>query len=92
MVSFARHIRFCLPFHPADLGFMRLCSSVGPAVEAFGFERIIFGSAPSPTSLARSNAGDWYEIAREAFAELGVDQEGVDAVFGGNAQRIYAAS
>ena len=89
MVSFARHIRFCLPFHPAD---MRLCSSVGPAVEAFGFERIIFGSAPSPTSLARSNAGDWYEIAREAFAELGVDQESVDAVFGGNAQRIYAAS
>lgn len=71
---------------------MRLCSSVGPAVEAFGFERIIFGSAPSPTSLARSNAGDWYEIAREAFAELGVDQESVDAVFGGNAQRIYAAS
>ena len=79
-------IHFVLPFHPVD----RLCSSVGPAVEAFGFERIIFGSAPSPVSLAQSNAGDWYEIAREAFAELGVDQESVDAVFGGNAQRIYA--
>jgi len=69
----------------------RIKMYVGPAVEAFGFERIVFGSAPSPASHARSNAGDWYEIAREAFAELGVDQESVDAVFGGNAQRIYAA-
>jgi len=67
-------------------------SSVGPAVEAFGFGRILFGSAPSPTSHASSNAGDWYEIAREAFAELGVDQDSVDAVFGGNAERIYVAS
>jgi predicted TIM-barrel fold metal-dependent hydrolase len=64
---------------------------VGPAVEAFGFERIIFGSAPSPVSRAQSNAADWYEIAREAFAELGVDQESIDAVFGDNAQRIYAS-
>jgi predicted TIM-barrel fold metal-dependent hydrolase len=82
------HTFACLPFHSID----RSCSSVGPAVEAFGFERIVFGSAPSPVSGARSNAGDWYEIAREAFAELGVDQESVDAVFGGNAQRIYAAA
>jgi predicted TIM-barrel fold metal-dependent hydrolase len=64
---------------------------VGPAVEAFGFERIIFGSAPSPVSRAQSNAADWYEIASEAFTGLGVDQESIDAVFGGNAQRIYAA-
>ena len=78
-----------LPFGPLiDL----VCSSVGPAVEAFGFERIIFGSAPSPVSRAQSNAGDWYEIAREAFAELGVDQESIDAVFGGNAQHIYAVA
>jgi hypothetical protein len=27
---------------------------------------------------------------REAFAELGVDQECIDAVFGGNAQHIKA--
>jgi hypothetical protein len=40
----------------------RSCSSVGPAVEAFGFERIIFGSAQSPVSRAQSNAGYWYEI------------------------------
>jgi hypothetical protein len=65
---------------------------VGPAVEAFGFERILFGSAPSPSSHASSSAGDWYEIARESFAELGVEQGNVDAVFGGNAERIYALS
>jgi len=70
----------------------RIKMYLGPAVEAFGFERIVYGSAPSPVSHARSNAGDWYEIAREAFAELGVDQDSVDAVFGGNAQRIYEAS
>jgi len=70
----------------------RIKMYLGPAVEAFGFERIVYGSSPSPVSHAHSNAGDWYEIAREAFAELGVDQESVDAVFGGNAQRIYVAS
>ena len=64
---------------------------MGPIVEAFGFESIIFGSAPSPIFRTRSNAGEWYEIAHEAFAELGVDQESVDAVFGGNAQCIYVA-
>ncbi|KAI9442379.1 hypothetical protein H4582DRAFT_1809587 [Lactarius indigo] len=70
----------------------RIKMYLGPAVEAFGFERIIFGSAPSPISHAPSNASDWYEIARESFAELGVDQESVDAVFCGNAKRVYATS
>ncbi|KAH9054186.1 hypothetical protein EDB87DRAFT_1647814 [Lactarius vividus] len=70
----------------------RIKMYLGPAVEAFGFERIIFGSAPSPISHAPSNASDWYEIARESFAELGVEQESVDAVFCGNAKRVYAAS
>ena len=65
---------------------------MGPAVEAFGFERIIFGSAPSLISRSPSNASDWYEIARESFAELGVDQDSVDAVFCGNAKRVYAAA
>jgi hypothetical protein len=65
--------------------------SVGPALEAFGFERILFGSAPSPSSHASSSAGDWYEIARESFAEIGVEQSSVDAVFGGNAQRMYSS-
>jgi hypothetical protein len=34
------------PFHPL----VDLSSLVGPAVEAFGFQHIIFGSAPSPAS------------------------------------------
>ncbi|KAN0125428.1 hypothetical protein V8E53_015515 [Lactarius tabidus] len=70
----------------------RIKMYLGPAVEAFGFERIIFGSAPSSISHAQSNASDWYEIARESFAELGVDQDSVDAVFCGNAKRVYATS
>jgi predicted TIM-barrel fold metal-dependent hydrolase len=87
MVSCSAH-SLCLPLSSFD----RSCFSVSPAVEAFGFGRFIFGSAPSPVSRAQSNAGDWYEIECEAFTELGVDQESVDdAVFGGNAQHIYAA-
>ena len=62
---------------------------VGPVLEAFGFQRIIFGSSPSPASKAKSNAGDWYEIARESLAELASDQEVVDAVFNGNAEKVY---
>jgi predicted TIM-barrel fold metal-dependent hydrolase len=58
-------------------------------LEAFGYSRIIFGSAPSPSSDASSNAGDWYEIARECLAELGVEQEAVDAVFWVNAEKAY---
>ncbi|TFY60398.1 hypothetical protein EVG20_g7437 [Dentipellis fragilis] len=68
----------------------RIKMYLGPAVEAFGFQRVLFGSSPSPTSHASSTLGDWYEIARESFGELGVEQEDVDAVFGGNASRVYA--
>ncbi|KAK7685344.1 hypothetical protein QCA50_011708 [Cerrena zonata] len=64
---------------------------IGPALEAFGFQRIIYGSSPSPLSHASSNAGDWYELARESFAELGVEQEGIDAVFFANAQRAFSS-
>ncbi|KAI0051165.1 hypothetical protein FA95DRAFT_1554734 [Auriscalpium vulgare] len=69
----------------------RIKMYLGPAVEAFGFQRILFGSAPSTSSYSTSSAGDWYEIARESFAELGVDQGDVDAVFGGNAQQVYGS-
>ncbi|GBE81498.1 hypothetical protein SCP_0312270 [Sparassis crispa] len=68
----------------------RLKMYIGPVVEAFGYQRIIFGSSPSTTSQAKSNAGDWYELARECFAELGVEQEGIDAVFSGNALLVYS--
>ena len=58
-------------------------------LEAFGYQRIIFGSSPSAASSAKSNAGDWYEIARESLAELVSYQEFVDAVFYGNANKVY---
>jgi len=69
----------------------RIMMYLGPVVEAFGHERIIFGSSPSPGTHNPSHVGDWYEIAREAVAELGVDQECVDAIFYGNAKRVYGA-
>ena len=68
--------------------------TVGPAVEAFGFQRILFGSsaaAPLAGASSASNAGDWFELARESFAELGLEQEDLDAVFAQNARLAYAA-
>ncbi|KAF8757193.1 hypothetical protein RHS01_04029 [Rhizoctonia solani] len=64
-------------------------TKIWPAIEAFGYSRLVFGSSPSTTSTSTSNAGDWYQIAKESVAELGVDQEGLDAVFGTNAKTIY---
>ena len=72
-----------------------MCSfAVGPVVEAFGFQRILFGSSPAaPLSGASpaSRAGDWYELARESFAELGIEQDVIDAVFALNAKQVYGA-
>lgn len=66
---------------------------VGPAVEAFGYQRIIFGSSPSPrVSPSASNAGDWYDLARESFTELGLEQADIDAVFCDNAKNVYGSS
>lgn len=70
----------------------RIKMYLGPVVEAFGYERIIFGSSHSSASNASSSAGDWYEIARESFAELGVEQEVIDAVFSANAKKVYGRS
>ncbi|KAL4246199.1 hypothetical protein ABKN59_009292 [Abortiporus biennis] len=70
----------------------RIKMYIGPALEAFGFERIIYGSSPSPLSHSASNAGDWYELARESFAELGVEHDTIDAVFGQNALKVYTKS
>ncbi|EJD02996.1 uncharacterized protein FOMMEDRAFT_84801, partial [Fomitiporia mediterranea MF3/22] len=66
---------------------------LGPAVEAFGFQRILFGSSPSPAAAnsTSNNVAYWYEIARESFAELGVEQEDIDAVFSGNAKAVYGS-
>ncbi|KAG8956301.1 hypothetical protein FRC04_004381 [Tulasnella sp. 424] len=62
---------------------------LGPALDAFGYSRIIFGTSPSPSSTSASNAHDWYTLAREVVAEVGVEQEGVDAIFGKTAQTVY---
>ncbi|KAF9653998.1 hypothetical protein BDM02DRAFT_3107195 [Thelephora ganbajun] len=67
----------------------RIKMYVGPALEAFGDQRIIFGTSPSPESYTKSAVGDWYELVKELLAELGIEQEGVDAIFGGNAQKVY---
>lgn len=63
---------------------------VAPVIEAFGFERIIFGSSPSLSSKAPSQPSDWYEIARESLAETGIEQTYVDAIFSTNAERVYS--
>jgi len=58
-------------------------------LEAFGYERIIFGTSPSFASPYLPNPADWYALVRESFAELAVEQEAIDAIFSSNAQRIY---
>jgi hypothetical protein len=67
----------------------RIKMYLGPVMEAFGYERIIFGSSPSSSSRGRAHVGNWYEIARESLAELGIEQAFVDAVFFDNAQKVY---
>jgi len=63
---------------------------LGPAIEAFGDSRIIFGSSPlEPDPKSRISLGDWYAIARESVTELGVEQEGIDGIFAGNARVAY---
>lgn len=61
-------------------------------MEAFGYSRIIFGSSPVAASKGISNAGDWYEIAKESLAELGVEQEAIDLVFSETARKVYGSS
>ncbi|KAH7888602.1 hypothetical protein F5I97DRAFT_1935098 [Phlebopus sp. FC_14] len=66
---------------------------IGPVLEAFGFERIIFGSSSSSSSGEASKLpAVWYELVRESFAELGVDQDAIDNIFMNNAKRVYGQS
>ncbi len=59
-------------------------------MEAFGYERIIFGSSAAGSRKGLCGAGEWYEIARESLAELAVEQDAIDAVFCNTAKRVYA--
>ncbi|KJA29032.1 hypothetical protein HYPSUDRAFT_128758 [Hypholoma sublateritium FD-334 SS-4] len=68
----------------------RIKMYLGPVMEAFGYQRIIFGSSPSSSSKGPSNVADWYEISRESLTELGIEQDFVDAVFYGNAEKVYS--
>ncbi|KAF8326696.1 uncharacterized protein EI90DRAFT_3156590 [Cantharellus anzutake] len=68
---------------------------LGPALEAFGEYRILYGSSSVSASdpiapSAKINPLDWYLLAREAVTELGVEQEGVDAIFHENAKKVFA--
>ncbi|KZO98974.1 hypothetical protein CALVIDRAFT_535072 [Calocera viscosa TUFC12733] len=63
---------------------------LGPVVEAFGFSRIIYSSAGSSKAPV-SKASDWYTLARECVAEMGVEQDAIDAVFGVNGLDVYKA-
>ncbi|KAK0241724.1 hypothetical protein EDD85DRAFT_820111 [Armillaria nabsnona] len=66
----------------------RIKMYLGPVMEAFGYQRIIFGSSLT-SGKGLTGAGDWYAISRESLAELGVEQEAVDAVFFGTAKQVY---
>ncbi|KAG1815961.1 uncharacterized protein BJ212DRAFT_1272154 [Suillus subaureus] len=62
---------------------------IGPVLEAFGYERIIFGTSPSLATPPLLNPADWYALVRESFAELAVEQDAIDSIFSLNAKRIY---
>jgi len=63
---------------------------LGPVVEAFGFSRIIYSSTGSSKAPV-SKASDWYTLARECVAEMGVEQDALDTVFSVNALDVYKA-
>lgn len=65
--------------------------AVGPVLEAFGYERIIFGTSPSFATPSLLNPADWYALVRESFAELAMEQDAIDAIFSLNAKRIYGS-
>ncbi|KIK97364.1 hypothetical protein PAXRUDRAFT_824993 [Paxillus rubicundulus Ve08.2h10] len=65
---------------------------IAPVLEAFGFERIIFGSSPTTSSDASAQPTNWYRLARESFCELAVEQNEINKVFMDNAERVYGAT
>lgn len=71
----------------------RIKMYLGQGVEAFGWQRIVYASSSvAREGASTGGAGDWYAIARESLAELGVEQDAVDGVFGANAQGVYTVT
>lgn len=64
--------------------------TVVPVLEAFGFERIIFGSSPASAGGSPTLADIWYKLVLESFRELAVSQDEMDKIFIDNAERIYS--
>ncbi|KAF8444735.1 hypothetical protein L210DRAFT_848389 [Boletus edulis BED1] len=63
-----------------------------PVLEAFGFERIIFGSSPAFADGSPALAEKWYKLVLESFRELAVSQDEIDNIFVENAQRVYGSA
>jgi hypothetical protein len=63
-----------------------------PVLEAFGFERIIFGSSPATPNNAFAQPTSWCKLAQEAFRELAVGQDEMNKVFMENAERVYGTT
>ena len=57
------------------------------AIEAFGPERLMFGS-DWPVCLLRSGYGQWVATVRQLIAPLTSTEQ--DAIMGGNASRVYS--
>lgn len=67
---------------------------IGPAIEAFGTHRIVFGSqpalAPSDPAIAVPVSGAaWYALLRKCISELGEESEAMTAVMAKNAEALY---
>ena len=73
-----------------------------PAIEAFGFHRILFGSfsalpedhikrrtRPSVDLIYPHHPSAWYATLRRCLTELGTDEKDLGAVMGDNALKVY---
>lgn len=76
--------------------------AVSPAIEAFGFHRIVFGSSPAlpgPHLGRRTRPSvdliypyapsEWYSVLRRCLTELGLDAESVTKIMSDNAKDVY---
>lgn len=74
------------------VGWLAHSHSVVPVLEAFGFERIIFGSSPAFVSGSPALAESWYKLILESFRELAVSQHEMDRIFIKNAEHVYGST